>query len=65
MWCFQIATSEYSPEKNIDKLKYEYSLPDFWKIKLYVEAMSLKAAANSLDDMDSILESQNKIEKKT
>ena len=57
-WLFyNVVLSKNSPEKCLQKLKWEYTLPEFWELKQVVEMMdSIEVAANK----DHLLESKKK-----
>jgi len=57
-WVFyNVVLSKNTPESCLQKLKWEYTLPEFWELKQVVEMVdSVEVAVNK----DNILESKKK-----
>lgn len=57
MMIFSVAMSEHNTVKDagLRQLKYEWSLPDFWKLKTMVEYKS-KLTAARMEDHEEYLE---------
>lgn len=47
---YSVALNEKSPCRDIYKLKFEFSVPEFWRLKLSLEAQSKMYQAIMLDD---------------